>query len=202
MPVLPGAHAASLVRQDEGGRTLFFPADKRCFVIPNPETEQRIIRRLKRIRFIQSAAWVLFAAVLINVIVITDRAGVRIPRWLFVSVSIVAMMAIQSCPEWAQRRLARGLEPADERASEQSLFDKLPTWVIVLGVAVAVSLVLYFGRAWPLKAVTWLDDIPRALQESKVLLKVAILIAGGGAMLWGGIGALKKWVQSSNDHPS
>jgi hypothetical protein len=45
-----------------------------------------------------------------------------------------------------------------------------------------------------------LDDIPRALQESKVLLKVAILVAGGAAMLWGGIGALKKWIQSSNDH--
>jgi hypothetical protein len=103
MPVLPGAHAASLVRQDEGGRTLFFPADKRCFVIPNPETEQCIIRRLKRIRLIQLAAWVLFAAVRINVIVITDRAGVRVPRWLCVSVSIVAMMAImmaiQLCPE-------------------------------------------------------------------------------------------------------
>jgi hypothetical protein len=148
----------------------------------------------------------LYAAVLINVIVITGRAGVRIPRWLFVSVSIVVMMAIQLCPEWAQRRLARRLEPADERASEQSLFDILPTWVIVLGVAAAVSLALYFGRAWPLKgtltlkAVAWLDDIPRALQESKVLLKVAILVAGGAAMLWGGIGALKKWIQSSNDH--
>jgi hypothetical protein len=102
---------------------------------------------------------VLYAAVLINVIVITGRAGVRIPRWLFVSVSIVVMMAIHLCAEWAQRRLARGLEPADERASEQSLFDMLPAWVIVLGVAAAVSLALYFGRAWPLKGTLTLKAV-------------------------------------------
>jgi hypothetical protein len=101
----------------------------------------------------------LYAAVLINVIVITGRAGVRIPRWLFVSVSIVVMMAIHLCAEWAQRRLARGLEPADERASEQSLFDMLPAWVIVLGVAAAVSLALYFGRAWPLKGTLTLKAV-------------------------------------------
>ena len=79
------------------------------------------------------------------------------------------------------------------------MIEKFPAWVVVPVVALAVGLALYFGRAWPLTAIGRLVDISQALHESKALAKVAVFIGGTAAVLWSGIGALKKWVQRSRD---
>jgi hypothetical protein len=201
MPLFPSAHAASLLRRDDAARTVFFPVDedKSWYVVPDVQTEQRIYRQLKRIRFVQLAAWVLLPALLIGALVITDSSGVLIPKWLFISGFMITLLAIQLFPEFAQRRLARGLALAHEQAPKPSLFEKLPAWVVVLLVAMAVGVAFYLGRVWPLKAIAWLEGLPYVLHESKTLVKVALLIGGAGAMLWGGIGAPKKWFQSSSN---
>jgi hypothetical protein len=197
MPLLPHAHAASSLRRDASRRTVFFPgADKRCYIVPDLETEERILRKLRRIRFVELAAWLLFAAALIGALVVTD-GGVSIPKWLFILGFVIAMLAIELPSEWARQRLAHGLEKG--QASEPSLLEKLPGWVVVMVVAVAVGLAIYFGKIGPLKAIAWLDDLPLALHESKALAKVAVFIGGTAAVLWSGIGALKKWVQRSRD---
>jgi len=199
MPILPHAHAASLVRRDASGRTVFFPgADKRCYIVPDLETEKHILRKLRRIRFAELAAWLLFAAALIGALVVTD-GGVSIPKWLFILGFVIAMLAIELPSEWARQRLAHGLVLEKGQASEPSLLERLPGWVVVMVVAVAVGLAIYFGKIGPLKAIAWLDDLPLALHESKALAKVAVFIGGTAAVLWSGIGALKKWVQRSRD---
>ena len=82
MPILPHAHAASLVRRDASGRTVFFPgADKRCYIVPDLETEKRILRKLQRIRFAELAAWLLFGAALICALVVTDGDVSYIPQF-------------------------------------------------------------------------------------------------------------------------
>ena len=201
MPLLPDAHAASLLRYDDAARTVFFPVgeEKSCYVVPDVETEQRIRRQLKRIRFAQLAAWALLPVILVITIAVTDRAGVLIPKWLFVSVVVVTIMAYQLVPEWARRRLARGLAPLAERASKKSLIEKLPAWAAVLMIALAVGLAFYLGQDWPVKAIAWLDDIPHAPQESKALAKLAVFIAGASAVLWGGVGALRMWFRPSGE---
>jgi hypothetical protein len=192
MPLLPSAHAASLLRRDDAARTVFIPVDddKSRYVVPDAQTEHHIFRQLKRIRLIQLAAWGLLPAVLMGTIVITDGA---IPKWLFIAGFMIALTTIQLIPEFARQRLARGLALAREQAPEPSLFEILPTWVVVFLVALAVAVAIYLGRTWPLKAITWLGDLPQALHESKVLVKIAVLVGGAAAMLWGAIGALKKW---------
>jgi hypothetical protein len=199
MPLLPHAHSASLLRRDASGRTVFFPgADKRCYIVPDLETEKRILRKLRRIRFVELAAWLLFAAALIGALVVTD-GGVSIPKWLFILGFVIAMLTIELPSEWARRRSAHDLVLQDGQASEPSLLERLPGWVVVMVVAVAVGLAIYFGKLGPLKAIAWLDDLPQALHESKALAKVAVFIGGTAAVLWGGIGSLKKWVQRSPD---
>jgi len=71
--------------------------------------------------------------------------------------------------------------------------------MVVIIVAVAIGLAIYFGKIGTLKAIAWLDDLPLALHESKALAKVAVFVGGAAAALWSGIGALKKWVQRSRD---
>ena len=200
MPLFPSAHAASLLRHDDAARTVFFPVDedKSCYVVPDVQTEHRIYRQLKRIRFLQLAAWALLPALLVGAIVITDSSGVLLPKWLCISGFMIILMAIQLLPEFAQRRLAYGLALAHEQAPKPSLFEILPAWVVLLLVAMAVGLAFYLGRVGPLKAIAWLEDLPYALHASKTLMKIVILIGGTGAMLWGGIRAPKKWFQSSS----
>jgi hypothetical protein len=199
MPLFPHAHAASLLRRDPSGRTVFFPgADKRCYIVPDLETEKSILRKLQRIRFAELAAWLLFAAALIGALVVTD-GGVSIQKWLFILGFVIAMLTIELPCEWARHRLAQDLASKDGQASEPSLLERLPAWMIVMIVAVAVGLAIYFGKIGPLKAVAWLDDLPLALHESKALAKAAIFIGGVVAVLWGGIGALKKLVQGSRE---
>jgi hypothetical protein len=200
MSLLPGAHASSLLRRDAAARTVYFPVDedKSCYVVPDVQTEQRIYRQLRRIRFIQLAAWVFLPALLIGAIAVTDGA-VLIPKWLFITGFMITLLTMQLLPEFARRRLARGLALAHEQTPEPSLFEKLPAWVVALLVAMAVGLAIYLGRTWPLRAIAWLEDLPYALHESKALVKVAVLIGGLAAMLCGGITALKKWFQPFGD---
>jgi hypothetical protein len=200
MPLLPHAHAASLLRRDPSGRAVFFPgADKRCYIVSDLETEKSILRKLQRIRFAELAAWSLFAAALIGALVVTD-GGVSIPKWLFILGFVIAMLTIELPCEWARHRLAHDLVLVEGQASEPSLLERLPTWMVVMIIAVAVGLAIYFGKIAPLKVVAWLDDLPLALHESKALAKAAVFIGGGVALLWGGIGALKKLVQRSREN--
>ena len=82
MPLLPHAHAASLFRRDATGRTVYFPVleDKACYVVPDVESEQLIIRTPRRICFVQLAAWKSFPAVLIFVVTVGEGAGVLISK--------------------------------------------------------------------------------------------------------------------------
>jgi len=73
--------------------------------------------------------------------------------------------------------------------------------MVVIVVAVAIGLAIYFGKIGTLRAIAWLDDLPLALHESKALAKVAVFIGGAAAVLLGGIGAIKKWVQRSHAIP-
>jgi len=199
MPLLPHAHAASLLRRDASGQTVFFPgADKRCYIVPDLATEQRILRKLRRIRFVELAAWLLFAAALVGALVIAD-GSVSIPKWLFILGFVIATLTIALPSECARHRLARDLVLNDGQASELSLLERLPGWMVVIMVAVAIGLAIYLGKIGTLKAIAWLDDLPLALHETKVLAKVAVFVGGAGAALWSGMGALKKWVQRSRD---
>jgi hypothetical protein len=201
MPLFPHAYAASLLKRDETGRTVFFPDgdNKRCYVVPDAETEQSILRKLKRIRLVELAAWVLLVAVLVGAIVATDGA-VSIPKWLFILGFIIAALAIELPSEWARRKLARNLALRDNLASEPSLLDRLPGWAVVVIIALAVGVALYLGRMWPLKTITWLDDIPLGLHESKAIAKVAVFVAGTAAALWGGLSTVKRWFRPIRDH--
>jgi len=197
MPLLPHAHAASLLRLDASGRTVFFPGtDKRCYIVPDLETERRILRKLRRIRSVELTAWILFAAALIGPLAVTD-GNVSIPKWLFILGFVIAMLTIELPAECARHRLAHNLALNDAQASERSLFERLPGWMVVIVVAVAIGLAIYFGKIGTLRAIAWLDDLPLALHESKALAKVAVFAGGAAAVLWGGIGTLKKWVQRS-----
>jgi len=199
MPLFPHAHAATLLRRDAGGRTVYYPVpeDMTCYVVPDVESEQRILRRLMRIRFVQLTAWVFLAVALIAVIVAADDIGVLIPKWLFLLGFLIAVLSIQLLPELARRRLARGLVLERKQVAKPSFIERLPAWAVVLVVALAIGLAFYFGRAWPLKVIGWLEDIPQVLHESKVFAKVAVLIGGAAGVLWAGIGTLKKWLQPS-----
>jgi len=199
MPLLPRAHAASLLRRDTSGRAVFLPgADKRSYIVPDLETEKRLLLKLQRIRFAELAAWLLFATALICALVVTD-GDVSVPKWLFILGFVIAILTIELPSEWARRRLAHDLVLQDGQASEPSLLERLPGWVVIMVVALAVGLSIYFGKIGPLKAISWLDDLPLVLYESKALAKVAVFIGGTAAVLWGGIGALKKWVQRTRD---
>jgi hypothetical protein len=141
MPLLPDAHAASLLKREEPARMVFFPLgeEQSCYVVPDVETEQRIFRQLKRIRCVQLACWLSLPVVLISVIAITDGA-VRIPKWLVVAVLATTITAVHLLPEGARHRLARGLASASGGAPAPSLIERLPAWVVILVVAAAVGL--------------------------------------------------------------
>jgi hypothetical protein len=178
---------------------VFFPgADKRSYIVPDREIEKRLLLKLRRIRIAELAAWLLFAAALICALVVTD-GDVSVPKWLFILGFVIAMLTIELPSEWARRRLAHDLILQDGQASEPSLLERLPGWVVIMVVAVAVGLSIYFGKIGPLKAIAWLDDLPLALHESKALAKVAVFIGGTAAVLLGGIGALKKRIQRMRD---
>jgi hypothetical protein len=202
MPLLPAAHAASLLRCNDAGRKVFFPVgeDEGCYVVPDAETEQRIFGQLQRIRLAELAAWILLPAALIAVIAVAD--GVEPPKWLFLLGLLSAIMALQLLPGWARRRLARGLVLATEHTPEPSWIEKLPAWggVLVAAVVVlAIGLAIYLDRSWPFKLV-WLAHIAPALVASKALVKVAVFIGGAAAILWAGIGAVSKRLRASGDH--
>jgi hypothetical protein len=199
MPLLPHAHAVSLLRPDASGRTVFVPgADKRCYIVPDLATEQRILRKLRRIRFAELAAWLLFAAALVGSFVVADGRE-SIPKWLIILGVVIATLAIEFPSDCARHRLARDLALQDGQASVPSLLERLPGWVVLILVLVAIGLAIYFGKIGMLKPITWLDELPLALHESKALAKVAVFVGGAAAALWGGIGALKKWAQRSRD---
>jgi hypothetical protein len=201
MPLFPHAYAASLLKREEDGQTVFFPDrdNKRCYVVPNVEEEQRILRKLRRIRLAELAAWVLLVAVLIGPIAATDGA-VSIPKWLFILGFAIAALAIELPSDWARRKLARNLALRDTQASKPSLLDRLPGWAVVVIIALAVGVALYLGRMWPLKTIRWLDDIPLGLHESKTIAKVAVFVAGIAAALWGGLSTVKRWFRPTRDH--
>lgn len=203
MPLLPEAHAASLLKRDDAGRMLFSPAeDEGRYVVPDAETEQRIRRGLKRVRVIQLTAWVLLPAAVIAVLVVTDGTAMEPPRWLFFLGTFGTMMAIQLLSGWARRRLARGLVLGQAR--EPHWMDKLPSWATVLVLVVIVlafGVAVYLQRTWPLTALVWLDDITHVIVGSKALAKAALVVGGAVAVLWGGIGALRRWLRPSGDNP-
>ena len=201
MPLFPHAHAATLLRRDAAGRTVYFPVpeDMTCYVVPDVESEQRILCQLMRIRFVQMTAWVFSIVVPIAIIVVADDIGVLIPKWVFLLGFLIAVIPIQLLPDIARRKLARGLASEREHGAKPSIVEKLPAWAVVLVVALAVGLAFYLGRAWPLQVIGWLEDIPRVLHESKVLAKIAVFTGGAAAVLWTGIGVLKKWLRSSID---
>jgi len=201
MPLFPHAYAASLLKRDAVGRTVFSPDGKkeRRYVVPDVKTEQSILRKLKRIRLAELASWVLLTAILVCALIVTDGA-VAIPKWLFILGFVIAALAIELPSEWARRRLAVDLIRLDEQASEPPLLDRLPGWVVIVIIALAVGIALYFGWRWPLKTVTWLDNVPVALHESKALAKVAIFVAGTAAVLWGGLGTVKRWLRPAFNH--
>src|SRR5262249_27404448 len=94
---------------------VYFPVreDMTCYVVPDVESEQRILCQLMRIRFVQLTAWVFSVVVPILIIVVADDIGVVIPKWLFLLGFLIAVIPIQLLPDIARRRLARGL--ASER---------------------------------------------------------------------------------------
>jgi hypothetical protein len=96
MPLLPHAHAASLLRRDDAGRTIFFVggADKRGYVVPDVGTEQRILSKLKRIRLAELVAWVSIATLLVGALVVTD-GFVSIPKWLFILGFVIVALVIE-----------------------------------------------------------------------------------------------------------
>jgi hypothetical protein len=190
-----------LLKRDAAGRTVYFPVpeDKASYVVPDVESEQRIFRQLTRIRFVQLTVSVFLSGILIAAIAIADDIGVLIPKWLFFLGFLIAVLPIQLLPERARLRLARGLVLEPKQAPKPSLIEKFPAWVVVLVVALAVGLAFYFGRAWPLTAIARLEHISQALHELKALAKVAVLIGGSAAVLWGGIGTLKTLLRSRVD---
>jgi hypothetical protein len=199
MPLLPRAHAASLLKRDTSGRTVFLPgADKRSYIVPDLETEKRILHKLQRIRSAELVAWLLFVAALFSALSITD-SGVSVPKWWFILGFVIAMLMIELSSEWARRRLAHDLVLQDDQSCEPSLLERFPGAVVLLVAAVAVGLSIYFGKIWPLKAIAWVDELPPTLHELKALAKLAGFIGGTAAVLWGCIGVVKNWVKRTRD---
>jgi hypothetical protein len=199
MALLPRAHATSLLRRDDAGRTLFFPAGQResRYVVPDIETEQRIRRQLQRIRVAQLVAWALLPVVVFAALAVSDAISVSMPEWLFASGFAILLGVTLWVPEWARHRLARGLAA---EAGEPSLLGKLPAWAITLLIVVAIGLVLYLRQRWPVNALAWLDDPAHVRPVLKALAIAAAAIAGGAALLWGSLGKLRSWFGSSGAH--
>jgi Na+/H+ antiporter NhaD/arsenite permease-like protein len=191
VPLLPSAHAAFLLRPDAGGRTLFLPDgdESESYVVPDAETEQRIFDRLKRIRSAELAGWVLLAIAFMAVLVATDGA---LPEWLFLVALVGAVMVITFAPDYARQRLTRGLDRAPAQTPQPSLLEMLPLWVIILVVGVAIGVAVYLGRTWPIEVLAWLGQNGPEHIGSKGLAKLAVLIAGAVAILWGGVVAIRK----------
>jgi hypothetical protein len=180
-----------LLRPDEAGRTLFFPAgdESESYVVPDAETEQRIFDRLKRIRSAQLAGWVLLPIAFMAVLVATDGA---LPDWLFLLPFVGATMVITFAPEYARQRLTRGLDLASAQAPQPSLLEMLPLWAIILLVGVAIGVAVYLGRMWPIDVLAWLGVNGPEHIGSKGLAKLAVLIGGAVVILWGGVVAIRK----------
>ena len=198
MLLLPSAYAASLLRRDDAGRTIFLPdGDEDGYVVPDAATEQHILRRLKRIRLAQLAAWLLAPVALFGLFVAMDVAGLEVSRWLFVLVGLIAVAPIEFLADRARCRLARDLVPMPRDATEQSSTEMLRVVVIVLLVAAAVGAAIYFRRSLPLHALWHVDEIAHLLVGSKLAVKVALLAGGAAAVLWAGIRAVRKRVRPS-----
>jgi hypothetical protein len=198
MLLFPKAHATSLLRRDNTGRTLFFPVgdEKRSYAVADAEAERRIFRQLRRIRFAEIAAWIFLPAAVLAAIAVTDG---QLPSWLFILVFVGAMVVIQWTPDWARRRLAHGLDLASEEQPKPSLLARLPYWAIIVAAGLAVGLAIYFGGVWPLKALVRIDEIGPAVLGSKALAKLAIIISGTAAVLWGGARVIRNWLRPSGD---
>lgn len=194
--LLPKAHATSLLRRDETGRTLFFPDGNASgsYVVPDTETEQRIFRQLGRIRFAELAAWAFLPVAVLTALALTDG---QIPNWLFILSILAAVAAIQVVPETARRNLGQGLARASEDQLRPSLLARLPYWAIILAIALAVGLAFYLGRAGPLKTLARIDEIGPAILASKGFAKVAVIVAGAAAVVWGAAGVIKRWFRRS-----
>lgn len=206
MPILPAAHARSMLRGGGHGGTVFHPggADHGGFLVPQTVAEARLLRRLRRIRFVQLSAWALLAAVFIAALVVVDEFGMRPPGWLFVLAPVGALVAIELLARVARYRLARGLTPAPGPAP--SWLRRIPTWAMFLVALVLVGsafgLAVYIERAWPLKAVIWLHDIGDAPAGWKIFAKVAkaaAVVGGATAALFGGTAVVRRWLRPSRD---
>jgi hypothetical protein len=198
MQLLPSAHAASLLRRDDAGRTIFLPdGDDDGYVVPDAATAQHILRRLRRIRLAQLAAWLVVPAALFGLLVAMDVAGLKIPGWLFVLLCLAAVALIELLANRARGRLARDLVPVPKDAAEQSPTEKLRVVVVILLIAAAVGIAIYLGRAAPLHALWHVDELAHLLVGSKLAVKVALLAGGAAAVLWAGIRAVRKRVRSS-----
>jgi len=204
MPLLPEAHARSLLQRDALGQTVFFPAgtDKGSgFLVPDAGTEARILRQLKRIRFIQLAAWTLLGATVIAAVGGMGYFGARAPKWLFVLGPMSGFVTIHLLSLWGRYGAAQGLAVAP--GHKPSWVGELPVWAMglasVILIAAAVGVAAYLERAWPLKAVFWLDDIAHLLAGWKVFGKAAVVVGGATAALFGGAGAFRRWLRPSRD---
>jgi hypothetical protein len=198
MPFLPSAHAASLLRRDDAGRTIFLPdGDDDGYVVPDAATGHHILRQLRRIRLAQLAAWLVVLAAFFGLLVATDAAGLKIAGWLFALVCLAAVAPIQLLANRARGRLARDLVPVPKDATEPSSAEMLRVVVVILLIVAAVGIALYLGRATPLHALWHVDEIAHLLVGSKMVVKVALLAGGAAAVLWAGIRAVRKRVRPS-----
>jgi hypothetical protein len=199
--VFPNAYAAALLGRDDAGQTVFFPEGKRerGYIVPDVESELRISRQLKKIRLAQLAAWALLPVAFVAFLILTD--SILIPKWLFVSGFLTIAAAVQLAPEWARRRLTRGLVAEVEPSPESSLLERLPGWAAILLMVLAVCLALYLGRVWPVTALAWFDDVSHIRPALKAFTEITVTMGAVAAMIWGGFGALRRWLGDHKDAP-
>jgi hypothetical protein len=200
MPLLPNAHATSLLRRDDAGRTIFSPHDDdSCYLVPDGATAQRILHRLRRIRLAQLAAWILGMVALITVFEATHSADMEAPKWLFPLGFVAIIALIEFLVARARGRLARALVPVPKDATEPSLIEKVRVVATILAITTAVGLALYLGRVWPLHALGHADEFAHVLLAwAKAVTKITIFGAGAATVLWMGIRALTKRLRPSN----
>lgn len=157
MPFLPAAHAMSCLRREPDGRTIFRPdKDDTGYVVPDRETEERIVRGLKRLRWAELAACTLGAAAALGALVLLPATGIEASKGAFVGICAVVFFAIYGMVVYARERLARGLPSATSPdQTVASWHDKAPAWLWLAFAAVVVAAIaasIWWGKLTPLKS--------------------------------------------------